>query len=218
MSKEAMKLALEALNLVNLEFVCDGAHHAKKDRHELGDDCPVTARYQLAIKALEEALDNFEKEAAMWGDLFEYKDGTLFWKVSTNRRIKQYSAAGSTQKDGYVRIKINGVNYYAHRIVFALHNGYMPECVDHIDGNRSNNKIENLREANVTLNNWNKKIRSDSKSSHKGVWWHKQSGMWEAVCKVNKKQTTVGRFEKIEDSASLPLYVTIELIIICLFI
>ena len=56
-----MTLALEALNLVNLEFVCDGAHHAKKDRHEFGDDCPVTARYQLAIKALEEALAKQEQ-------------------------------------------------------------------------------------------------------------------------------------------------------------
>lgn len=190
MSKEAMTLALEALKELNEE---NSYWWQEVDESTL-------KKLISAEKALEEALNKFEKEAAMWGDLFEYKDGTLFWKVSTNRRIKQDSAAGSTQKDGYVRIKIDGVNYYAHRIVFALHHGYMPECVDHIDGNRSNNKIENLREANVTLNNWNKKIRSDSKSGHKGVWWHKQSGMWEAVCKVNKKQTTVGRFEKIEDA------------------
>lgn len=54
--KETMKLALEALKLVNIEFVCNGAHHAKKDRHSLGEDCPVTMRYQTAITALEERL------------------------------------------------------------------------------------------------------------------------------------------------------------------
>ena len=56
MKDEALKLAQEALELVNIEFVCNGAHHAKKDRHELGDDCPVTARYQNAITAIKAAL------------------------------------------------------------------------------------------------------------------------------------------------------------------
>jgi hypothetical protein len=57
MSKEAMKLALEALELVNLEFVCgNGSHHAKKDRHEWDEDCPITDRWKKAITALREAL------------------------------------------------------------------------------------------------------------------------------------------------------------------
>ena len=53
---EALKMALEALELVNIEFVCNGAHHAKKDRHELGDECPVTNRYRQSITAIKEAL------------------------------------------------------------------------------------------------------------------------------------------------------------------
>jgi len=56
MSKEAMKLALEALELINLEFVCaNGSHHAKKDRHEWDEDCPITDRWRKAITALREA-------------------------------------------------------------------------------------------------------------------------------------------------------------------
>ncbi len=54
--KETLKLALDALELVNIEFVCDGAHHAKKDRHGLDEDCPVTMRYRKAIAALKERL------------------------------------------------------------------------------------------------------------------------------------------------------------------
>lgn len=56
MTQEAFKLALEALELVNIEFVCNGAHHAKKDRHSLDEDCPVTMRYRTAITAIKEAL------------------------------------------------------------------------------------------------------------------------------------------------------------------
>jgi len=56
MTQEALKLALEALDLVNIEFVCNGAHHAKKDRHGLDEDCPVTMRYRKAIAAIKEAL------------------------------------------------------------------------------------------------------------------------------------------------------------------
>jgi hypothetical protein len=60
--KEAMKLALDALELVNIEFVCNGAHHAKKDRHGLDEDCPVTMRYRKAITALKERLAQPEQE------------------------------------------------------------------------------------------------------------------------------------------------------------
>jgi hypothetical protein len=66
MTQEALKLALEALELVNIEFVCNGAHHAKKDRHELGDDCPITLRYQTAITDIKEALAQPEQEPVAW--------------------------------------------------------------------------------------------------------------------------------------------------------
>ena len=65
MTQEALKLALEALELVNIEFVCNGAHHAKKDRHSLDEDCPVTMRYRTAITAIKEALAQ-EQEPVEW--------------------------------------------------------------------------------------------------------------------------------------------------------
>ena len=52
----ALKLALEALELVSIEFVCNGAHHAKKDRHDWSEPCPIVERYQAAITAIKEAL------------------------------------------------------------------------------------------------------------------------------------------------------------------
>ena len=62
MTQEVLKLALEALELVNIEFVCNGAHHAKKDRHSLDEDCPVTMRYRQAITAIKETLAQEQEE------------------------------------------------------------------------------------------------------------------------------------------------------------
>ena len=60
---EAMKLALEALELINIEFVCgNGSHHKKEDRHEWDEDCPITNRWRKAITAIREALEQPEHE------------------------------------------------------------------------------------------------------------------------------------------------------------
>ena len=55
--EETLRLALEALELVSIEVVCNGAHHAKKDRHEWLDPCPIVDRYKEAITAIKEALE-----------------------------------------------------------------------------------------------------------------------------------------------------------------
>jgi len=85
---EALKLALEAMELVNIEFVCNGAHHAKKDRHSLDEDCPVTMRYRTAITAIKEALAQTQEPVA-WMDV----DGKTFpfvWNVSSVQQGSKY--------------------------------------------------------------------------------------------------------------------------------
>jgi hypothetical protein len=71
--KEALKLALEALELVSIEFVCNGAHHAKKDRHDWLESCPIVERYQAAITAIKEALAQDEK--GLFIDLIAQHEG-----------------------------------------------------------------------------------------------------------------------------------------------
>jgi hypothetical protein len=61
---EALRLALEALELVSIEFVCNGAHHAKKDRHEWLDPCPIVDRYKDAITAIKAALEAKDEPVA----------------------------------------------------------------------------------------------------------------------------------------------------------
>ena len=66
----ALKLALEALELVSIEFVCNGAHHAKKDRHDWSEPCPIVERYQAAITAIKEALAQPEQEPVAWEQFY----------------------------------------------------------------------------------------------------------------------------------------------------
>ena len=66
---EVLKLALEALELVSTEFVCNGAHHAKKDRHELGEPCPIVERYEEAITSLRQAISELESQEPVAGHI-----------------------------------------------------------------------------------------------------------------------------------------------------
>jgi hypothetical protein len=118
--------------------------------------------------------------------LFAYIDGKLIRK--TGRKGEIGSFAGCIHKGtGYVHVKINHRAYKMHRVVFLLHHGYLPEIVDHIDGDKTNNRIENLRAANKQENCMNQKIRSTNSSSIKGVSWHKTNKKWKvALCKNYK--------------------------------
>lgn len=129
--------------------------------------------------------------------LFEYKDGELFYKV-TRGHLKHGSIAGTIRKDGRKHVIINGKHYMNHRVIFLMFNGYLPEFVDHINNDPTDNRIENLRQCTRTENSWNKRIQHNSTTKIKGVSWHKQSKKWGARITVNGKRMELGRFNDIE--------------------
>jgi len=133
-------------------------------------------------------------------DSFEYLDGNLIRKVGRINEIG--SVAGCIHKGtGYIHIKIKAKSFKAHRLVFLYHHGYLPEFVDHIDGNKKNNKIENLRAATKEENCRNQKIRSTNKSGYKGVKWVEHCKKWQVeVCK-NYKSIYFGLYEDLELAA-----------------
>ena len=130
--------------------------------------------------------------------LFEYKDGELFWKVPKAKRIKIGQEAGSSKEKGYFVVGINGFNYGIHRIIFTMNHGYMPEFIDHIDGNPSNNKIENLREATHSQNQCNKSKQSNNTSGIKGVSWVTKRNKWVVRVQLNKNSHQLGYFKDLE--------------------
>jgi hypothetical protein len=91
---------------------------------------------------------------------FEYKHDGFYNKKTGNR-------AGTINDIGYRKIKINNKIYSEHRLVWFWHNQYWPKMIDHVDRNKSNNNINNLREVTNTQNSWNKKVKGISKRGTK---------------------------------------------------
>jgi hypothetical protein len=132
--------------------------------------------------------------------LFEYKDGTLYRKVSKGA-VKAGKKVGTPQTDGCLTVSIDKKCYLVHRIIFMMHNGYFPEMVDHIDGNRTNNKIENLREATHAQNAWNSKPRADSNIGIKNITYNKKFNQYTVRIQVNQERKYIGAFKDLELAA-----------------
>lgn len=133
-------------------------------------------------------------------ELFIYQDGNLVRKAiyQGNRKIGTF--AGTLRKDGYVKVGIDKKQYLLHRLIFLYHKNYLPKFLDHADGNKKNNKIENLRPATRSQNNHNQKIKKTSKTKLKGVCYHPQKMKWQARINVNKKKISLGYFLTAEEA------------------
>lgn len=122
-------------------------------------------------------------------ELFKYVDGEL---------IRNGKIAGSVNKRGYKCICVDYKIYKAHRLVFLYHYGYLPEQIDHIDGNKANNNIANLRATSHSENMMNRGMLSNNTSGSKGVFWDKSSGKWRVAVRANKKLLSFGRYKDKE--------------------
>jgi hypothetical protein len=131
-------------------------------------------------------------------DIYEYRDGSLFWKVANSNVVKIGDRAGYITKHGYRKVMMNGRQLYEHRVIFFMHNGYMPKEIDHIDGNKLNNKIENLREVTHSQNAMNVKKFVTNTSGVKGVCWDKARKKWMVRISVNNKCINIGRYDDLE--------------------
>ena len=136
-------------------------------------------------------------------DCFEYRGGLLYWKGVThpNKRHIADKPAGSMHKTGYRHVTWMGKVHKAHRLIFLMHHGYLPPEVDHINGDRADNRIENLRAANRSENQCNRGALSSNTSGHPGVSWHKKSKAWTVRVMKNGKQRLIGYFKDLELAA-----------------
>jgi hypothetical protein len=132
-------------------------------------------------------------------EIFEYKDGSLYWKKSRPHVTLGMKAGHLKQDDGYIRIAIDKKAYYAHRLIYIFHHGFCPKTLDHIDTNRSNNKIENLRPATNSKNGANRKLGSNSKTGFKGVHQINEC-KFRAYISINKKRKHLGYFNTATDA------------------
>jgi hypothetical protein len=134
-------------------------------------------------------------------DIFSYADGKLYWRKKISRKTVLGSEAGTLRKnDGYRQIMISKTIYRTHRLIYLYHHGHIPEIIDHINRDTSDNRVENLRPATRVQNAYNSKLRPDNTSGTKGVTWCKNKKKWVARVYVEGKCVNLGRFADMKDA------------------
>ena len=125
--------------------------------------------------------------------LFDYRDGELIRPRDAGRRWKAGTAADYKRPDGYGQVRVAEKLHYTHRVIWLWHHGEMPKYIDHADGDRRNNRIENLRAATWAQNQRNTGKRRQGTSKYKGVFRAAQK--WLAQICHESKTRHLGSFD-----------------------
>lgn len=135
---------------------------------------------------------------------YEDHTGLFFWKA-TGRKI------GWVHTTGHIKIDFEKKKYYAHRMAYAFTNGEWPEEeIDHINGNKADNRIANLRACSRIENMRNSPQRAHSKQPYKGVR-ARANGRWEARISHLKKAIFLGTFNSAEEAYEAYLFAALDL-------
>jgi hypothetical protein len=137
-------------------------------------------------------------------ELLEYdpETGIFTWRVRRAGKTVSGSPAGCVGPKGYVRIDVDCVTYRAHRLAWLYVHGEWPSgMLDHRNRIRHDNRISNLRLANLSLNAANSTLISTNKSGFRGVSWHNRDKRWVSQICVNGRVTFLGNFKDPVDAA-----------------
>lgn len=142
------------------------------------------------------------KEAALEKLIYLPETGVFINRVRRGSR-KAGAVAGTKQPSGYIAIHICGGQIRAHRLAWLCAYGYLPPCgIDHINHDRSDNRIENLRLADAAINAKNARKRRLNKSGITGVYFNKVSQKWRAQIMDGYKCIYIGEFDQISGAAA----------------
>ena len=112
------------------------------------------------------------------------------------------SEAGHKNKEYYIETKVFNKNYLVHRLVWKIVHGVDPLHIDHVDHNRSNNRLENLRSVTSLENNRNASLQKNSTTKVIGVCFCKKSGKYRSRINVHGKLIHLGFYDTIEQAAA----------------
>jgi hypothetical protein len=126
---------------------------------------------------------------------YDPSTGIFTW-LQGGHKYKPGTVAGYINDSGYSLIWVSGRDYRAHRLAwFHVYGRWPLGEIDHINGNPSDNRITNLREATRANNTANSRKPITNKSGYKGVSWHAQGRCWQAHIKNNGVNHYLGHFQ-----------------------
>lgn len=130
--------------------------------------------------------------------LFNYNpDSGLFFRRKKTTGCRFHLPAGNNNH-GYIRMQVDGVSYQAHRLAWLYVYGYWPQCdLDHINNERNDNRITNLRLASRSQNLANSRTK---RNGLKGVYFHKKSQTWHARIQINYHKISLGYYDTEQEA------------------
>ena len=132
--------------------------------------------------------------------LLEYRDDGHFYHRQNNPKRRAGEKAGYVNSHGYVFLSLGPQKVFAHRAAYYATYGYLPKVIDHINGDKTDNRISNLRECTQGQNVCNSKCRKNSKTGIKNVTWVKSINKYKVQVTVNGKMTYGGCFDDLEEA------------------
>ncbi len=135
-------------------------------------------------------------------ELLHYNPDTGIFTHAKSRQGVIFGTIAGNMERGYLRIRLDKVIYYAHRLAWMYVHGEFPQDdTDHINGNRADNRICNLRPATRAQNMQNQiAARGNGKSGYLGVCWNRVNRKWEANIKAEGRPRRIGLFDNPADA------------------
>ena len=134
---------------------------------------------------------------------YDPSSGRIIWTKPLSNRVKSGDEAGKKNARGYKVFGFDGKTLYCHRAAWYLIYGYWPENdIDHINRDKSDNRIENLREATRTQNNGNVELLNSNSSGFRGVSFEKRREKYAAYIWIENKKKHLGYFWNAELAAN----------------
>lgn len=140
---------------------------------------------------------------------YDRETGVFTWRVSTGNRVKEGAPAGHVMKRGYVRIRVDGRQYKAHRLAWLYVTGAWPKLtIDHENRVKNDNRFSNLVDVSQWQHNKNRPNSREVQSAHRGVYFVPAS--WRSYILFNGKRQYLGAFQTEEDAVQAQRAATLE--------
>lgn len=134
---------------------------------------------------------------------YQPETGVFTWKVRTTNSIQVGDKAGSATANGYLRIRVDGRSYLAHRIAWLyVHGAWPTEDLDHINRVRDDCRLVNLRLASRSENMQNSSLARNNSSGHKGISWSNTHQRWQVSITHQKRRLHLGYFHDVREAVS----------------